>query len=98
MALNFEGINREALAQAELILAWMLPGGRISGWRYYALNPRREDRHLGSFSVDLQKGVWCDFALSNVSGRDLISLGAYIWNCRQGEAAARIAHHMNIPT
>ncbi|MDP2877877.1 MAG: hypothetical protein Q8O00_16930 [Holophaga sp.] len=98
MGIDFQRINTEALARSEVVLAWMLPSGRVMGWRYFALNPRREDKHIGSFSVDLQKGVWCDFALCEVSGGDLISLGAYIWDCRQGEAAIRIANYLNIRT
>ena len=75
------------------VLPWLgrwLPGGRWNGSEYIALNPRRDDRHLGSFAVNLRSGRWGDFA-SGDKGGDVISLAAYLFGLRQGEAARRIA-------
>ena len=68
----------------------MLPNGRREGHEYLALNPRRRDRHPGSFKVNLRTGMWADFA-SNDKGSDPVSLVAFIEDCRQGEAALKLA-------
>lgn len=94
--IDFKGIAAVALMNSRFVAEWLLPGGRVAGNEYQALNPRRQDRNIGSFSVNLATGRWSDFAMVGVSGRDLISLGSYIWNCGQGEAAKRIAEHLGI--
>ena len=67
----------------------LLPNGRREGNEYVALNPRRGDRHLGSFRINLANGRWADFALADKSARggDPISLVAYVLNIKQSEAA-----------
>jgi hypothetical protein len=67
-------IAKAALANAGRIVPALLPHGRREGREWIALNPRRGDRHLGSFRVRLDAGLWADFALNNVRGGDLISL------------------------
>jgi hypothetical protein len=42
-----------------------------------AVNPRRVDRHPGSFRINLASGKWADFAV-DAKGGDLISLVAYL--------------------
>ena len=51
------------------------------------LTPRRNDNHRGSFSINLAKGCWKDFATNDAKGGDLISMVAYLDNCSQLEAA-----------
>jgi len=64
-------------------LAMMLaPGGRVDGHEYWALNPTRPDKRIGSFKIDLsgsRAGGWYEFA--ERTGGDLIGLIAY---CRFG--------------
>jgi len=96
MMIDFKGIAAAALVNSRSISEWLLPDGRIVGHEYQALNPRRQDHHIGSFTVNLTTGRWADFALVGVAGRDLISLGSYIWCCGQGEAAKRIAEHLGV--
>jgi hypothetical protein len=86
---DFDGINRAALPLLPAILQRILPGGRREGNEYVALNPRRADRHRGSFRINLANGRWADFALADKSARggDPISLVAYVRNIRQSEAA-----------
>jgi len=55
-----------------------------------ALNPRRHDRRLGSFSINLRTGRWADFATANRGG-DIISLAAYLFGTSQVKAARTIA-------
>lgn len=68
-----------------------LPGGIQRGSEWVALNPRRpSDTRRGSFSVNLDTGVWSDFAESSASGGDAVSLYAYLNNIPQADAAKEI--------
>ncbi len=86
---DFDGINRAALALLPAILQHLLPNGRRGRNEYLALNPRRADRHLGSFRINLANGRWADFALADKSARggDPTSLVAYVLSIKQSEAA-----------
>jgi hypothetical protein len=74
--ISFERVNRAALPVLPSLLARWLPGGRIAGDEYVALNPRRCDHRLGSFRVNLRTGRWADFAIAHARGGDVVSLGA----------------------
>jgi hypothetical protein len=87
---DFAAVDRAALGRLQEILARWLPGGRIEGAEYVALNPRRHDHRLGSFKVNLNTGRWADFATGDAGG-DPISLGAYLAGCSQVDAAHRLA-------
>jgi hypothetical protein len=88
-SIDFDRINAEALISLEAVCRRLLPDGRRAGREYVALNPRRCDRHLGSFRINLANGRWADFALADKSARggDPISLVAYVRNIKQSEAA-----------
>ena len=88
-------IAKAALANAGHIVP-ALSHGRREGREWIALNPRRADRHLGSFRVRLDAGLWADFALNNVRGGDLISLTAYVSNISQKEAALSLANILGV--
>lgn len=91
----FECVNEAALAQAEALLRAWLPSGRLQGDEYLALNPKRDDRRLGSFRVNIRSGRWADFAI-DVRGGDLISLAAYLGDCSQSDAARRMAAKLGV--
>jgi hypothetical protein len=55
------------------------------------VNPVRPDHKLGSFRVNLKTGQWADFAVAGASGRDVVSLAAYLGGIGQAEAAERLA-------
>src|SRR5260370_15782495 len=93
--IDFDKINRTALAALPSLLQRWLPNGRRRGRRWYALNPLRNDRHVGSFSVDLATGRWADFATGD-SGADVINLYAYLRNLGQGDAACELARLLGI--
>jgi hypothetical protein len=96
--INFEAINEAAIRLLPHLLARWLPGGKRIGKEYIALNPTREDRHLGSFKVVIvghRAGVWADFA-SGDRGGDPISLAAYLFGLRQGEAAGKLAEMLGV--
>jgi hypothetical protein len=71
------------------LAARWLPSGRRCGAEWVALNPRRPDRRPGSFKVNLQSGLWADFATGDRGG-DVISLAAYLFGTSQLEAARRL--------
>lgn len=88
--LDFGTINTAALGDLTALLARWLPDGRMRGWEYEARNPRRADRHVGSFRVNLHSGRWADFATGDRGG-DPVSLAAYLFGLSQAEAARRLA-------
>jgi hypothetical protein len=95
--IDFAEINRAALAAFPAVLARVLPAGKRVGAEIVALNPRRADRHLGSFKINRYNGRWADFATGDKGG-DPISLVAYIADVPQAEAARLLARMLGIET
>ena len=52
-------------------------------------------RKPGSLSINRDSGAWSDFATDDRGG-DLVALAAYVLDCRQIEAAERLADHFGI--
>jgi hypothetical protein len=94
-SIAYRRIAESARANADGILRQWLPNGKRIGHEWTALNPRRDDRHIGSFRVNLNTTRWCDFA-TNDRGGDLISLGAFLFRLSQAEAALQIARMLGI--
>jgi hypothetical protein len=94
-AVDFERVNRAALAVLPALLARWLPDGQKIASEWVARNPRRADRHLGSFKVNVRTGRWADFA-TGVKGGDVISLAAYLAGLGQVEAARELARALGI--
>jgi hypothetical protein len=93
--IDFAEINRAALAALPTILARILPGGKRVGAEIVALNPRRADRHHGSFRINRYNGRWADFATGDKGG-DPISFVAYLADVSQNEAARLLAQMLGI--
>lgn len=87
--IKFTDLHQSALPYLPAILQRILPGGKIVGREYLALNPRRADSRLGSFKINLMTGRWADFAV-RASGSDVTSLVAYLFGLSQTEAARRV--------
>src|SRR5688572_9092068 len=51
--IDFDQVNKAALAALPSLLARWLPDGRARGREWTARNPTRVDRHLGSFRIPL---------------------------------------------
>jgi hypothetical protein len=94
--IDFGEVNRAALAVFPPLLARWLPGGRIEGAEYVALNPRRADHRPGSFRINTRTGRWADFAIEGARGGDVVSLAAYLGGIGQREAAGRLAATLGI--
>jgi hypothetical protein len=97
LPVDFDRINRCALAALPMLLEQWLPRGRREGWEYVALNPTRPDRHLGSFRINMRTGRWADFATGDRGG-DVVSLAAYLSHLKQSEAAIKLAGMLGIAT
>lgn len=92
--LDFAAIN-DALNPNVVVPQW-LPGGELRGTEYVVANPTRNDRNPGSFTINLRKGVWKDYATGD-GGADLVSLYAYLYHGDdQGEAARELAENNGI--
>lgn len=97
-AIDFDAINRVALNRFESLLEQFLPDGKRCNFEYVARNPRRHDRNVGSFSININTGVWKDFADGDdAAGSDPVSLWAYIFNANQADAARILAGHLGVP-
>lgn len=72
-----------------------LDGGKRQGHEYLPLNPNRADTRPGSFSINTNTGAWMDGATGDKGG-DLVSLAAFVWSCKQSEAARRLAVQFGI--
>ena len=92
---DFNKINRAALADLPATLQRWLPDGRVVGEEFQARNPRRVDRRPGSFRINCHSGRWCDFACGSKGG-DVVSYIAYVTNCSQVEAARNLAAVLGI--
>ena len=95
---DFDRINRAAVPALLAILSRWLPGGRVVGREYVALNPTRADKRLGSFKVVVsgpRAGCWADFATGDKGG-DPVSLAAYLFDLSQVQAARSIADMLGV--
>ena len=92
---DFNAVNEAALARLPELCARWLPDGRRRGREYVAKNPRRDDRRVGSFSINLQTGQWADFAIG-ARGGDPVSLAAYLSGLGQADAARHLAEMLGV--
>ena len=93
--IDFRRINEAALLQLPSLLRRWLPHGRAIGPEWVTLNPTRQDRHHGSFKINMRTCKWADFATGD-DGGDPVSLAAYLFGLSQGEAGRRIACMLGI--
>jgi hypothetical protein len=91
----FRRIAEASLAAADTLVPRWLPEGRREGAEWIATNPTRADKSRGSFKVNLRTGRWSDFAV-DASGGDLVSLAAYLFNLKQGQAAIKVAGALGV--
>jgi len=94
--IDFKRISETALGHAESVVSYLLPDGKREGVEWVALNPTRPDQTKGSFKVNLNTGIWSDFATGDKGG-DLIDLWAYVNRCSNGDAAVELRDFLNLP-
>jgi putative DNA primase/helicase len=97
--IDFKGINRTALGRAPSFLQELIPGGKVRKAEYVVRNPGRNDKKLGSFTINHKTGQWADFADNDSAARggDVISWFAYALKLDQTEAARQIAEKLGVP-
>lgn len=95
MTIDFKRIASLALAGAGTLVPQWLPEGERSGPEWKARNPTRSDGKAGSFSINLNTGIWADFA-TDEKGGDLVSLYAYLNGLTQIDAAKALASQLGI--
>jgi hypothetical protein len=93
--IDFDEVKTAALADIRGVLGRFLPGGKVVGREYVVRNPKRSDRHLGSFSINMTTGKWSDFATGDRGG-DLIGLVAYLKGISQYEAANGLSQMLGV--
>lgn len=86
----FGAVNNAARHQIRALAERWLGKTRMSGDNLLALNPTREDRRIGSFSINTRTGLWADFATGDRGG-DIISFYAYLHGVSQIDAARELA-------
>jgi hypothetical protein len=94
---KYDVIGSAALRSLPLIVLRWLPDGRREGQEWVARNPKRSDRHLGSFKINLKTGQWADFATGDKGG-DVISLAAYLHGLSQSAAAGKVSEMLGLTT
>ena len=78
-----------------LVSAWLQ--GSLRGKNFQALDPTYEDTKLGSFQINVETGVWKNFA-NGQGGNDAVSLYAYINKMGMKESAEEVAKQIGAPT
>ena len=95
--IDFQRVADAALRSLESLCAAWLPSGHRDGHEWKALNPKRADSRIGSFSINLNTGAWADFATGDKGG-DAISLYAFLHDRSQLEAARVLAAELGLDT
>jgi hypothetical protein len=91
---DFDRVNRAALAALPTLLRRWLPDGKWHGAEFVARNPKRADRLPGSFKIN-RSGRWADWAV-DAKGGDVISLAAYLAGFTQAQAARELARALGV--
>ena len=91
-------INIEALATQHSLAVMQTvappPLGRRRGNEYQLLNPHRDDKSLGSFSINLQTSLWADFAIDK-QGYSFTALIEYLYNLSSPQAVTVLGGLLN---
>ncbi len=94
---DLKQVSAAALAMAHILVPEWLPGGKREGAEWVALNPQRHDSKAGSFKVNLNTGVWNDFACDGVKGGDLLDLFQFVFGYGNViEAAKALAERLGV--
>lgn len=88
-------VNGKALGNSESIIRSLIPGGKVVNGRYVVCNPSRPDKSAGSFSVEIESGMFNDHADDESRGGDLVALTAFVKGWRGKGAQLRAARWLN---
>ena len=93
MTIDFDRINQAAIGSLESLLCEWFPAGKKDGHEFRVGSLAGEPG--SSLSVNLNNGVWADFA-GDAKGSDPISLLAAIRGSKMGEAARELEDRLGI--
>lgn len=86
--IDYPKLNQQALPYIDQILDALGLDTKQDGKQLQFINPKRNDRDFGAASINVETGVWKDFADDDeVSGGDVTSFVAWLKNIKQHEAA-----------
>ena len=94
--IDFARLNQALLNQAGTLVEQWIPGGKFSGAEYMPLNPKRGAASEGNFCININSGIWKDFAKDDDCGGDLVSLYAWLHNLTMVEAARELIEQLGI--
>jgi hypothetical protein len=86
---TLQKINQALLSSSYDYITEWIPGGEVKGAEYIVCNPNRADSSAGSFKINLESGVWAEFATED-KGANLFSLYQYIFQVDEKEALKRL--------
>lgn len=92
---NFKHLADVALSRSRDVVEHYLPDGKSKGNEYTALSPTRSNSGVGSLRVNIEAGIWSDFA-SGDNGADLTSLVAYVNSCSLIDAYHELSNYLDI--
>lgn len=91
--IDFQKVREESINQIDSLVNQWLQGER-QGHEFLAINPTRSDKKAGSFNINLDTGVWDDFADGSINPKlkaDPVGLYAYLHNLTWADAARELA-------
>jgi len=96
---DYEVIKNTVQADILGYVAKWLPDGKQQGREWVARNPKRDDNNPGSFSVNLDTGIWTDFAAKGVGSKEITSLYHYLYgNGDHHQSMIALANELSIYT
>lgn len=95
MSGNFQNVNAAALGRYPALLHTWLPGGRIEGREFVAGDITGAAGK--SLKVNIDTGVWKDFASSDQGGNDPVSLYAAVHDVKPGKAMLGLSKELGVP-
>ena len=93
--LDFDAINRAALAACPALLFRWFPNGKLKGHEFTVGSLAGEPGD--SLSINIKTGQWADFAADHRGG-DMISLCAAKHGVKQGAGARQLTQELGIAT
>lgn len=84
-----EQIDRMLVNKMEALARALAPDGERRGHEWVAKNPARSDARLGSFSINLNTGVWKDFSAGD-GAKTLPGLGLVAYLATEGDFSRAI--------
>ena len=87
--IDFQSIKQRYSENPQPILRELVGAGEVQGSDYVALNPRRNDKHRGSFRIHIATGRFHDFATGDRGG-SILDLAMFVYNCDLLTAAQKL--------